>query len=148
MPGFFQRLANRLLRAGQHTRSLAVTLDALIRQAVERDEQHKELVNIRTPLQEGRSAAFVEFNLLQRSVLGKNQELGRLFQERWSKYIADYMVTASLPKKDGGRDLYLLAAYAAPWQELDIHAVREGIIGGVAVEFHEDLQTAMQHFLR
>lgn len=149
MAGFFKRLANRLWRAEQHAQTLTSTLQALLEQARERDETRKELVNIQTPLLPGRkNSPFVEFSLMRRSLLNKSDELQKLFAGDWNKHLREYLVTASIPKRDGTRDLYFLAAYDTPWQELEASDLRAGIIEGVAVGFHEDLETAMRRLVR
>lgn len=149
MAGFFTRLANRLFRAERHARTLAHTLHALVEQAERSGEQHKELVNIQTPLLPGRDKGpFVEFSLFKRSLLDKSKQLAALFAGEWGKHVKDYLVTASIPQPNGKRELYFLAAYDAPWSELTPSNLREGIIEGVAVGFHEDLETAMRHLAR
>lgn len=145
MAGFFTRLANRLWRSEQHARTLTHTLQALVMQVLERGEQGKDMVNLRTPLLPARAEGpCVEFSLLRKSVVERNKELGKLFAAEWGKHVKEYMITASIPKPDGGRDLYFLAAYDRPWEDMDRGDLRLGLIGGVAVEFHEDLEAAMR----
>jgi len=149
MAGFFKRLANRLWRAERHARTLAHTLHALVIQTVEHDEQDKDMININTPLLPGfDSGPFVEFSLFRRSVLNRSDKLARLFAGDWSKHLKEYLVTASIPQPDGKRDLYFLAAYDRPWAELEPADLREGIIEGIAVGFHEELETAMRRLAR
>lgn len=153
MANFFTRLANRLWRAERHTRALADTLEVLLRQVLERKEHRLELVNLQVPIEapprKGRVDPFLEFSFLRKSLVRKNPELERLFSGPWQQYLKEFNITASIPK-DGGakRDLYFLAAYDTPWEDIGSVLLRQGIIQGVAVSFHEDLETALRELAR
>lgn len=146
MPGFFKRFANRLWRAEQHTKALGDTLNSLLQHVFERDEQDKEMINIHMPLlQNLPDGPYVEFSFFRRSVLQSNPDLSKLFAGPWKEYLKDYNVAASLPQPSGQkRDLYYLAAFDAPWDQLDTKALRQGVIHGIAVDFNEDLETAIR----
>lgn len=152
MPGFFTRFANRLWRAERYTRGLASMLHECLEQIQERGEQDKELINIHSPLLPGEPAngPYLEVNFLRRAAIKKTPALRRLFAtEDWRKHAKDYNVTLSLPQPRGReRDLFFVAAFERPWQELDFPDVRDGIIEGVAVAVHEAMEDCIKELLR
>ncbi len=146
MAGFFKRLANRLWRAEQHTKTLGASLHALVQQLVANGDAEKEMVIFHTPLLPGvKQAPCVEFCFLRRSLLTNEPDIAELFSGQWNEYSKDFMVMASIPTHGGRkRDLFFLAAYDTEWDQLDASEIRKGIIEGIAVNFHEEMETAIR----
>ncbi len=123
-------------------------LHECLEQIQARGEQDKELINIHSPLLPGDppQGAHLEVNFVRRAAIHKTPILRGLFaSEDWKKHTKEYNVTLSLPQPKGReRDLFFVASYDRPWQDLDFSAVREGIIEGVAVVVHEAMEDTIK----
>jgi hypothetical protein len=134
-----RRIKRFLASKEEQNAKLADWIAGHIGEMVERGEQHKDLVTVRSNPLEG-SEAFVELGFVRDTAIRDNPELGALFQSRWGDYLGAYNVSAGFPRPGGSMTVLFLAAYDAPWASLSREEILAGIAGGAAYEFFAELE--------
>lgn len=134
-----RRIKRFLASKEEQNAKLADWIAGHIGEMVERGEQHKDLVTVRSNPLEG-SEAFVELGFVRDTAIRDNPELKTLFESRWGKYLKAYNVTAGFPRPGGSMTMLFLAAYDSPWASLSGGVILAGIAEGAAFEFFEELE--------
>jgi hypothetical protein len=131
----------RMLRNREaQNRGLAEWIFGNVCEVVQRGEQNKDLVIVKSRPMEGVDA-FVEAGFLRDTLIRDNPGLSRIFGKSWKKHVRAYNVTASFPRPGGdNQTLLFLASFDSPWGVLTLDDVREGVIDGAAMDFYEEAE--------
>jgi len=129
----------RMLRNREaQNRAMAEWIHGNIAELVERGEQDKDLIVVKSRPQPEIKVQ-VEAGFLRDRLIMDNPGLSQIFNQGWSRHMKAYNVTASFPKPGGEQQTLLyLAAFDQPWDELALEDVLAGIIDGAAMDFFEE----------